>query len=271
MFPIRPNRPGRIAGFALFIVIVTSIAAGCGRSDAEAERAETLSIYAAASTTDLLTAIADAFERRTGTRVDCNFASSSTLARQIEHGARADVYISANPRWMDHLERLGAIEAGSRFDWLTNELVLVAPADDTFEVEMRADFFLAGAFEGPLAIGNPDHVPAGIYAKQALVALDWWPRLEDRIIPTVDVRAALRLVELGEASAGIVYASDARASDRVTILASFPTAMHDPICYPAAVCRDAGPDATAFITFLQSTACDALITEHGFRRSGTDA
>ncbi len=221
-------------------------------------------MFAAASTIDAVTALAEAFERQKGVEVVCNFAASSVLARQIEAGAPCDVFLSADADWMDHLEKLGLIETGSRRDVASNELVLIAPAGRRFEAKMEPGFAIENAFAGRLAVGDPDHVPAGRYTKQALKSLGWWGRLEGRLVPAMDVRAALRLVELGEADAGIVYASDASASRRVEVIGKFPKDSHDPIRYPAALCRGASAEGRAWLAFLSGPGGQRVFADHGF-------
>ena len=147
-------------------------------------------------------------------------ASSSTLAKQIAAGAPADIYFSANVEWMDYLQAHQHIEQDTRVDLLGNALVVIAPTGEPFTVRWAKDFDFAGAFAGRLALGDPDHVPAGQYARQALEKLGWWPVLKSRIAPAPDVRAALVYVERGECAVGLVYATDAAQSDRVITLAT---------------------------------------------------
>ncbi len=187
------------------LLLCVSLLAGCGPGSGPEPAA--VMVFAAASTTDVVGEAARRFEARSGVRVVCSFGGSSSLARQITAGAPADVYVSADQAWMDALESEALIEAGSRRDLMANELVLVAPAEVAFEV----DFAGAAPDVRRIAVGDPAHVPAGRYAREALEWLSWWPALEARLLPAQDVRAALRLVELGEADAGIVYATDAPA------------------------------------------------------------
>ena len=182
-------------------------------------------LFAAASLTEALEEI---LPRKQFPRVSLSFASSSSLARQIEAGAPADLYFSASDRWMDYLEARGMIEPATRIDHLRNKLVLIAPRKEAFAVSLHPDFDFASAFAGRLALADPDHVPAGIYARQVLTALGWWPSLEDRLAPAPHVRAALVYVERGESAAGIVYATDARGA-RVDLIAAIPDSLHEPI------------------------------------------
>ncbi len=253
------------SGAALSVAILA--ATGCGAEPPPAAR-PVVTVFAAASTIEVLGEAARRYEALRGARVVCSFDSSSSLARQIRAGAPADVFVSADEAWMDDLEAAGLIDPATRFDLLTNELVLVAPADRPFEVRISREFDLAAAHPGVarIAVADPAHVPAGRYAKQALEWLGWWPALERRLVPALDVRAALRLVERGEADAGIVYSTDAAASDRVVTLAAFPPESHAPIVYPAALVARAGPGGAApgFIDFLRSPDMVEVFRRAGF-------
>lgn len=230
-----------------------------------------VTVFAAASTTAPMTEIAERFAAG-GTPVRTVFAASSTLARQIAAGAPADVYVSANLSWMDDLEARGAIVSATRSERLANRLVLVAPADSPLDVTLAPGVGLAARLDGrPLAVGDPDHVPSGLYARAALVALGEWPALAGRLARSADVRAALALVERGEAAAGIVYASDARASRRVRVVATFPASTHPPIRYAAALVAGRDGDAAArFHAFLASPEADAIFVRHGFTIAAGD-
>jgi molybdate transport system substrate-binding protein len=237
----------------------------CGNASTERDRdANGVLVFAAASTADVLGRIAKAYEVDTGVNVECSFAASSTLSRQIEAGAPADIYLSADPQWMDRLEKLELIRPESRRDLLANTLVLITPRENRFEVFMESDFRFANAFEGRLALGDPSHVPAGRYARQALESLGWWNALQKRMIPALDVRDALRLVALGEAAAGIVYATDAAGSDRVSVIGAFPAETYEPIRYPVAICKDASPDAAAFADYLFGEEATSIFQSAGF-------
>lgn len=229
---------------------------------------DSITVFAAASTTDAVTEIAKRFTKQTGITVDTHFAASSTLARQIEAGAEAHVVLSANTKWIDWLGDKQLIDPNSRCDLLTNRLVLIVPKGQTLGVSFDANDQLADHLTGTLAMGDPTHVPAGMYAKQVLDSLGWYDRLEDRFLPGASVRVTLAYVERGEAQAGIVYATDAAASDQVTVVAEIPAALHDPIMYPAAVCQDAGEQAVTFLDFLKSDRALAVFESHGFSRGG---
>ncbi|MBT3171365.1 MAG: molybdate ABC transporter substrate-binding protein, partial [Rhodospirillaceae bacterium] len=209
-------------------------------------------VFAAASTTEALEAAAAQFSRGGEDRVRGVFAGSSLLAKQIDNGAPADIYLSASSAWMDYLGQRGRIDKASRRDLLANSLVVIAPGDGTHidVVEFEVDI-VARLGDGRLAMGDPDHVPAGIYARQALASLGLWPALEDRLIRTNDVRVALRMVARGEAPLGIVYASDAVAFAGVRVAGMIPETGHDPIRYPVAlVVGNDNPAARRFLDFL---------------------
>ena len=226
-------------------------------------------VFAAASLREVLDAAADAFAReRGGPRPVLSYAASSALARQIEQGAPADLFVSADREWMDHLERRGHLRAGTRVTLAANRLVLVAPAagpPPTLRVE--PGFALAAALGpgGRLAVGDVAAVPAGRYAKAALESLGVWRSVSDRLAQAENVRVALALVARGEAPLGIVYATDARAEPRVRVVGAFPETIHPPIVHPAAVTASSrSARAGAFLEFLRSPAGGALLAAHGF-------
>ena len=228
--------------------------------------AETVTLFAAASTTDAVNDIAEAFAAETGGSIRPVVAASSTLARQIGQGAPADLYLSANVRWMDHLTEQGLIERQSRLTLLSNRLVLAAPGDSDLQVTLSRDADLAAKLgDGRIAIGDPAHVPAGIYAQEALEALGLWQDLTGKLAQTANVRAALALVERGEALAGIVYATDAAISRRVRVVDVFPAAVTPEISYPLAIVtgRDR-PAVRRVFEFLQGETAAAIFRRHGF-------
>lgn len=231
-----------------------------------------LTVFAAASLTDAVTEIAHQFERDTQVAVRLNFAASSTLARQIAAGAPADVYFGGHTRWMDYLAEKECIHPATRRDILTNRLVVIghrrAPLP---EIGFEPGFDLARALRGRVAIADPAHAPAGIYARQALASVGAWEPLAGRLAPAANVRDALRLVQTGQCDTGIVYASDVISDDRVRILGVFPTHTHETIRYPAAVvARPAGrrkpvpSTARRFVDALVSPAAARVFDEHGF-------
>jgi molybdate transport system substrate-binding protein len=189
-----------------------------------------------------------------------SFAATSALARQVEQGAPADLFVSADEDWMDALDRQGLLRVGTRSDILANRLVLVAKLN----ASVRR---LADLGEGRLALADPAGVPAGKYAKAALEHLGLWQAVEARVVPAENVRAALALVERGEVALGIVYATDALVSDAVEVVETFPEDSHPPIRYPAAVLAGAThPEAEAFRVFLGSDRAQRIFARHGFGR-----
>ena len=227
--------------------------------------ARSVRIYAAASLTDVLQDLSPKFEAQAGFELKFAFGGSSTLAKQIENGAPADIYFSASPEWMDYLETQSRIEEGTRFDLLGNCLVIVAPVGEEFRVVPLKGFDFPASFRGMLAIGDPSHVPAGIYAEQALRWFGWWGPLSKRIAPGLDVRAALAYVERGECSAGLIYATDAAISSKVSVIATLPTESHDRIVYPVAVVKDRHTESVRLLMeWLQSDEAGKVFEEQGF-------
>jgi molybdate transport system substrate-binding protein len=224
-------------------------------------------VLAAASLQESLNAAADAWAKQGHPRPILSFAASSALARQIDAGAPADLFISADEPWMDDAERKGHVKAGSRVSFLANRLVLIAPAARARPVAIRPAFPLAALLgPGRLAMGEPGSVPAGKYGREALTRLGVWSAVAPKVAGAENVRAALALVERGEAPYGIVYATDALASKRVRIVGTFPAASHAPITYPVATLATAqSPDAEPFRRFLISPAGKAIFRRHGFQ------
>ncbi|MFO1431983.1 MAG: molybdate ABC transporter substrate-binding protein [Candidatus Competibacteraceae bacterium] len=229
---------------------------------------EKVTVYAAASTTDALNEIGAQYQRAKGMPIIYSFAASSALAKQIEQGAPAEIFISADRRWMDYLQEKNLIVKDSRRNLLTNTLVLIAPEGRRFTVKMEKNFDPAGAFAGKWCTGSPDSIPVGRYAKQALTALGWWESLAPRLVETQDVRSALAFVERGECAAGIVYETDAKASARVSIVGVFPAAGHQLIGYPIALVTGAGKPARDFLDYLFTPAAAAVFKHYGFALAG---
>jgi molybdate transport system substrate-binding protein len=226
-----------------------------------------VTVFAAASTTNGLNdAIALYTERGMGDVVP-SYAASSTLAKQIENGAPADIYISANAKWMDYLEARGHIAAGTRVDLMGNRVVLIVPADSpvkTVSLETGADL-AALLGDGHLAMGDPDHVPIGIYGRQAMEKLGVWTAVAPKLARAKTTRAALAMVERGEAPLGVVFATDAPISKKVRVVGRFPADSHGPIIYPVVIV--AGHEtATAkrFMNFLTSPEALAAFEKYGF-------
>ena len=229
--------------------------------------ADDLTVFAAASLTDALRDIAAQWEPAGQPKPRFNFAASSTLARQIEQGASANVFASADEQWMDYLTSRDLIVPGTRRDLLGNALVLVVPKDRARTVQIGPGFDLLALLgpDGRLATGDPANVPAGIYARQALSKLGMWEAVEPRLARADSVRSALLLVEHGEAPAGIVYATDAAVSSEVAVAGRFPEDSHFPISYPFALVRGGDtPAARSFLAFLSTAAARDIFRARGF-------
>jgi molybdate transport system substrate-binding protein len=229
-------------------------------------RADTLTVFAAASLKEVIDDIGADFEERTGHTVITSYAGSSALARQIEYGAPADVFISASTEWMDYLEAQGALAESTRVDLVGNRLVLIGPADDSPPVRLDGALDLPALLKGGrLAVALTNAVPAGIYAKLALESLGLWPEVQPFLAETDNVRAAMALVAVGAAPLGIVYATDARAEKRVSIRGYFPQDTHPEIVYPAALtARSTAPAAPLFLDYLKTPAADEAFESYGF-------
>jgi len=229
-----------------------------------AAQGKTVTVFAAASLTDSLKQAADAYKARTGTAITLSFNASSTLARQIEQGAPADIFFSADTDWMDYLEKAGDIAPGTRRDLLGNRLVLVAASDAKPAPRIAPGFDLAGALgSGKLAMADPASVPAGKYGKTALTVLGVWDRVAAKVVQAENVRVALEYVARGEAPFGIVYATDAKIAP-VKVVGTFPENSHPPIIYPVALTKSASPAARAFLTFLEGPEARAIFEKAGF-------
>ncbi len=229
-----------------------------------------LTVFAAASLTDALTRISSTWQSQGHAGPAFSFASSGILAKQIDAGAPADLFLSADEIWMDWLAKRDRLRPGTRRDIVGNNLVLVEPSASLKPVTLDPGTDMSGILGtgGRLAVGNPASVPAGIYARQALIALGLWDRLKDRLAPAENVRAALLLVERGEAPAGIVYASDVRAAPNLAVAGVFPASSHPPIVYPGAVLKDAAmpQQAEQLLGFLAGGTAQAIFHNAGFSR-----
>lgn len=230
--------------------------------------ADTVTVFAAASLKEALDANAKDFEARTGHKVVVSYAASNALAKQIENGAPADLFISADTDWIDYVEKKDLVVPGSRRNLLGNDLVLIAPAGKPTLAKLAPGVNLAGALgDGRIALANPDAVPAGKYAKAAFIHLKAWEPIANKVASADNVRAALALVARGEARLGVVYRTDALAEKNVRILEAFPAASHPPIVYPVVTLRRATtPAAAAFSTWLGSPEAMATFEKHGFRK-----
>jgi molybdate transport system substrate-binding protein len=260
-----------LAGLALWAAADVSPAAAATSDAAGAQPPVSITVFAAASLNDAVSALAQEFTRTAGIAVRTSFAASSALARQIESGAPADVFFSADTDWMDYLDQKGRIEPGTRADVVANRLVLIAPADRPITLRIGPRFPLAAALgsDGHLAVGDPDSVPAGRYARAALTALGVWDSVQARLVRCDNVRVALAFVARGEVPLGIVYATDALIDQRVSIVGEFPADSHAPIVYPAALVqaqRPAARQAAAlqFLAVLRGPEAGAVFTKFGF-------
>lgn len=247
--------------FLLFLLLGSGLHVYAAETDSEVH---SLTVFAAASTTETMGMVAQAFGKAHALTVICSFGSSSLLAKQIEQGAPADVFLAADQQWMDYLEARTAIVKNSRFDLLSNQLVMIAPRGKQVVIIPEKGFAIASAFSGRIALGDPSHVPAGVYAKEAFVSLGWWDALADRLAPAADVRSALKLVELDEVDVGVVYATDAKASTKVSVMCTIPTTLHRPILYPIALTATAKPAAADFLAYLHTPEASMVFTAAGF-------
>ncbi len=229
-----------------------------------AARADPLTVFAAASLKNAIDEIATNWKTGGGAPVAASYASSSTLAKQIEQGAPADLFISADTQWMDYLVRKSLVE--QPHELLGNRLVLVAGKAGA-DIAIRPGFDLAKLLgNGRLAVGDPSNVPAGIYAKEALQKLGAWDAVESKLAPAADVRGALVLVSRGEAPFGIVYETDAKVDPNVHIAGTFPEDSHAPIRYPVAVvAASRNPDAAKFVAYLETPMARAVFEHYGFQ------
>lgn len=253
--------------FMVVMAVLAAMGSGPSVQNATAAQGEVV-VFAAASTTNAITEIGDLFAAGGLGRITTSFASSSTLAKQIASGAPANVYLSANKKWMDFLEEKGLIENATRFDLLGNRIVLIAPLQSSLQsVDVKKGLDLAALLggDGRLAMGDPAHVPAGMYGKKAMEGLGLWDQVSGRLAPMKDVRAALVLVERAEAPLGQVYATDAAISKKVRVVGTFPVESHPPIVYPVAAVAGQKTDAAArFLEFLKTAEARAVFEKFGF-------
>lgn len=251
-----------LRSFSALLLIAVSLASTTARAQDDAG----LTVFAAASLKEALDDAAAAYRKQTGVPVRVSYAASSALARQIEQGAPADVFFSADLEWMDYLQQRNRLDVATRRSLLGNRLVLIAPRASKAQVDLkRPATLLAALGDGRLAVGQTRTVPAGKYAKASLESLSLWNGVRPRLAESESVRAALMLVARGETPLGIVYASDAKAEPGVRVVATFPEDSHPPIVYPVAALRGArAAQAARFVQWLASPAADALFTKRGF-------
>ena len=246
----------RLSPWLVVLAVVVSLSVSCG--------AATVNVFAAASLADALKEIAVGYEKDSGDKIAFNLAASNALARQIDEGAPADIFFSADEVQMDNLEKKGRIVAESRTNLLANSLVIVTTADSPPAISSAKD--LAGASVKRLALADPKGVPAGVYAKEYLARLGLWAAIEPKAIPTENVRAALAAVESGNVEAGIVYKTDASISKKVKIAFEVPIAEGPKIRYPAALVKESKEPAAAqrFFKHLSSAQASAAFAKLGF-------
>ena len=246
------------------VILSTALLASEHALAAEARDAPVI-VFAAASLKNALDAAAAAWQKQTGQSTKISYAASSTLTRQMEEDAPAQIFISADEDWMDYTAAKGLLKPGSRSDFLGNKLVLIAPEDSKTVLDLKPGADLAKALGGGrLAMGNVDSVPAGKYGKAALQKLGLWDSVSKSLAQAESVRAALLLVSRGEAPLGIVYATDAASDPKVRIVAAFPPDSHPRIVYPVALTQKAGPAAAAFLDYIKSAKAAPFFKAQGF-------
>jgi molybdate transport system substrate-binding protein len=252
----------RLAGFLLAFVLL------CGSTWCPAfAQDKSLTVFAAASMKNALDDVDAAYTAKTGVKVSASYAASSTLAKQIEQGAPADIFVSADTDWMDYAINKKNINEPTRVNLLGNSIVLIAPKDSKIDhVAIGNGFDLAKlAGDGKIATGDVKAVPVGKYAKAALEKLGAWQAAEPKFAMAESVRAALALVARGEAALGIVYSTDAKVEPAVKIVGTFPADSHPPIIYPVAATATAKPDAAGYLAYLRSSAAKAIFEKYGFQ------
>lgn len=244
----------------LFAAMALTLAPGLAR-------AEDVLVFAAASLKTAFDQVASDWRDETGKTVTISYAGSAQLARQIEQGAPADLFISASPEWMDYLEKADLIKPGTRRNLLGNSLVLIAHGGDAAPVDLGPGFDLAQLLgEGRLAMALVDAVPAGIYGREALESIGQWDAVAGKVAQADNVRGALALVSSGEAPYGVVYATDAAVDPDVSIVATFPDDSHAPVIYPAALTAEtSNSGASLFLDALSAPAAAAVFKSQGFK------
>lgn len=254
------ERVKQVTSNALKVIVLSGVVVAVDFS-----QAADVKVYAAASLTDVLTELAKRYQQaHPDIKIKTSFAGSSTLAKQIENGAPAELFISADKEWADYLQTRSLLDAKTRVELLTNELVLIVPANHSLTINFDGSADLAASFSGKWCTGEPAYVPVGKYAKQALTYYGWWGAIQSRLVGTEDVRTALAFVERGECALGIVYKTDALLSKKIRVVASFPEASHLPIVYPGGLTKNAGPEALAFLHYLQSQPAKEIFSRYGF-------
>jgi molybdate transport system substrate-binding protein len=251
---------------SLQVLVVSTLALlGSGTASAAEPKKPQLLVFAASSLTNVLGELSTSWQETSGVTVKLSFAASSVLARQIEAGGSADVFISADQEWMDYLQSRNLMDKASRRNLVGNRLVLIAPADSKLELKIAPGFSLSAALAGGrLATGDPDTVPVGRYARSALTSLGVWDEVADRLVRADNVRSAMTFVARGEVPLGIVYFTDAVLEKKVRIVDTFPVSTHAPITYPAAATKSARPEAAAYLTFISGKEAFIVWKKYGF-------
>lgn len=226
-------------------------------------KAESVTVYAAASLTNAINDIEKIYEKQNKVEVKTSYAGSSTLAKQIEAGAPADIFISADTQWMDYLQNKKRVAANDRINLLGNRLVLIIPKGQSLNIKLDKTTDPNKVFTGKVCTGDTKSVPVGKYAKQAFTNLGWWSRIEPKLVETQDVRAALNFVARGECQVGIVYATDAAISKEVKVAGVFPQNTHSLIIYPVGLIKK-NSNSVKFYQFLQSNQAKAVFKKYGF-------
>jgi molybdate transport system substrate-binding protein len=230
-----------------------------------AAEAADVTVFAASSLGDALQAVGKSWQQKTGHTVTFSFAASPALAKQIQASAFADMFISADTEWMDYLDSRGLMAHDTRINLLGNHLVLIAPSDTKPTLKIVPHLDIGGALQGGrLAVADTDSVPAGKYAKTALMALGVWNAVVDHLAQAENVRVALAYVARGEAPLGIVYTTDAMSEPKVRIVDTFPENTHQKIVYPAALTKEAKPLAKDFLAYLEGAEASAIFGKAGF-------
>lgn len=223
-----------------------------------------VTVFAPASLTNAIGDVNTLYKTQTQTHVKSSYASSGTLAKQIEQGAKADVFISADVAWGKHLQNKGKVVSGTYKHLLGNRLVLIAPKNSTINtIKMDKSTNFAHILTGRLCTGNTNSVPVGRYAKQSLTALNWWQAVTPKLVETQDVRSALNFVNRGECQLGIVYATDVAMVKNVKVVGTFPTHTHNPIIYPVMMTQNTA-QARQYYQFLQSPQAKQIYRKYGF-------
>ncbi len=254
-----------MSSFGRFLRIIIALGSALLFTTAESSQ-PAVRVFAASSLTNALNDIAELYKNETGQSVVYSFAATSTLAHQLEAGAQADIFFSADMDWMDYLQAHQLIDASSRINLLGNSLVMICPIDAQIKIRIGQGFKLSTLLHNSrLAIADPASVPAGKYAYSALQALDLWSDVKNKLASAENVRGALNYVALGEASLGIVYKTDALLDKRVRIVYQFNEQTHPPIMYPIALTRTATKETKLFFAYLRSPAAQAVYKKYGFK------